>query len=191
MIRLATLPLCLLLACGGNEVTSPSTAPRSPAPAPVTDQPVSEPTEKTPAKASKSLTLVAPTSGTNGASGPAEPASAGPVPGAIDPAWLRVDLFPGATVASSGRTARDAAGLFSTQMLLALPEGVTRDACIETLTQAVASAVPSLERKDGENGRVTLTGSNADYAVTLICGEAKGKMSAYLSYRRLRPLPSP
>jgi hypothetical protein len=113
------------------------------------------------------------------------------VPGAIDPAWLRVDLFPGATVASSGRTARDAAGLFSTQMLLALPEGVTRDACIETLTQAVASAVPSLERKDGENGRVTLTGSNADYAVTLICGEAKSKMSAYLSYRRLRPLPSP
>ena len=51
--------------------------------------------------------------------------------------------------------------------------------------------MPSLERKDGENGRVTLTGSNADYAVTLICGEAKGKMSAYLSYRRLRPLPSP
>ena len=40
MIRLATLPLCLLLACGGNEVTSPST-PRPPAPAPVTDQPVS------------------------------------------------------------------------------------------------------------------------------------------------------
>lgn len=189
MIRLATLPLCLLLACGGNEVTSPST-PRPPAPAPVTDQPVSGTTEKTPARASKTLTL-APGSGTNGASGPGEPASAGAVPGPIDPAWLRVDLFPGATVASSGRTARDAEGLFSTQMLLALPEGVTRDACVETLTQAVASAVPSLERKDGENGRVTLTGGNADYAVTLICGEAKGKMSAYLSYRRLRPPPSP
>jgi len=113
------------------------------------------------------------------------------VPGPIDPPWLRVDLFPGATVASSGRTARDSAGLFSTQLLLALPEGTSRDTCIETVTAAVGSAVPALERKGGPDGRVTLTGSNDDYAATLVCGEAKGKMSAYLSYRWLRAPKSP
>jgi len=113
------------------------------------------------------------------------------VPGPIDPPWLRADLFPGATVASSGRTARDSAGLFSTQLLLALPEGTSRDTCIETVTAAVGSAVPALERKGGPDGRVTLTGSNDDYAATLVCGEAKGKMSAYLSYRWLRAPKSP
>ena len=123
-------------------------------------------------------------------SGP-DAAISGPVPGPIDPAWLRVDLFPGATVSSSGRTAPDGEGLFSTQLLLALPDGATRDTCISTVIDAVASVVPRLERKDGENGRVTLTGNNDDYAVTMVCGEGKGKMSAYLSYRWLRPPKTP
>jgi hypothetical protein len=137
--------------------------------------------------------LLAPAGGSEpgGAVHPGGPMGAGPVPGPIDPAWLRLDLFPDATVASSGRTARDAGGLFSTQLLLSLPAGITLDKCVETVTQAVAGEVPSLERKDGENGRVTLTGSNDAYAVTLVCGEAKGTMSAYLSYRWLRAPKSP
>lgn len=113
------------------------------------------------------------------------------MPGPIDPPWLRVDLFPGATVSSSGRTPRDGAGLFSTQLLLVLPDGTTRDACLTTVTAAVASALPALERKDGPDGRVTLSGSNDDYSATLVCGEAKGKMSAYLSYRWLRAPKTP
>lgn len=125
------------------------------------------------------------------AAAPSVPNVAGPVRGPSDPAWLRANLFPGATVTSSGRTAPDAAGLFATQILMSLPEGITRDACVETLTAAVAKVVPTLERKDGPDDRVTLTGSNDDYAVTLVCGSAKGKMSAYLSYRWLRPPPKP
>jgi len=150
----------------------------------VKEQPVSELTEKTVTPAAKTPTLVAPGASTAGN-------VAGGVPGPLDPPWLRVDLFPGATVASSGRTARDPEGLFSTQLLLALPEGTTRDTCVETVTGAVQDVVPQLERRDGEDGRVTLTGSNEDYAVTLVCGEARGKMSAYLSYRLLRAPKSP
>ncbi len=185
MFRLASLPLCLLLACSGNDVASPNTAAKAPATAPVAVKSVSEPTEKTPAPAVRPPTLVAPGKGAS------EPGSAGAVPGPVDPAWLRVDLFPGATVASSGRTARDGEGLFSTQLLLALPDGTTRDTCVDTLTGAVAGAVPKLDRKDGEDARTTLSGSNDDYVVTMVCGEAKGKMSAYLSYRWLRPPKTP
>jgi len=136
-------------------------------------------------------TLVTPLVKTSEPDSKVEVNSAGPVPGPIDPTWLRSDLFPGATVSSAGRTARDGAGLFSTQLLLTLPDGTTRDKCIETVTAAVAGAVAALERKEAADGRVTLTGSNDDYAATLVCGEAKGKMSAYLSYRWLRAPKTP
>ena len=177
MSRLALLPLCVLLAsCGGEDI--PPNAANNGAPAPAGSAPAGSPKP----------VLTARTPGSEPA---AVPNPAGPVRGPSDPAWLRANLFPGATVTSSGRTAPDPAGLFATQLLMSLPEAVTRDACVETLTNAVAKVVPTLERKDGPDDRVTLTGSNEDYAVTLVCGSAKGKMSAYLSYRWLRPPPPP
>jgi hypothetical protein len=196
MSRPVTLPLCLLLVfCGihcGSQDVSPNAAANAAANASTNKaptSPASAPAEQAPAK--PMTTLVTPTSKPSEPSGAVEVNSAGPVPGPIDPAWLRSDLFPGATVSSAGRTARDSAGLFSTQLLLALPEGTTREKCIETVTAAVAGAVPALERKEAADGRVTLTGSNDDYTAILVCGEAKGKMSAYLSYRWLRAPKSP
>jgi hypothetical protein len=186
MSRPATLTLCLLLAgCGGDATPnkpSPNSAPTSPGGASA---------EKTSAPAAKTPTLVAPALKPGEPGGATEANSAGPVPGPIDPAWLRPDLFPGATVSSAGRTPRDNAGLFSTQLLLALPDGTTRDACVDTVSKAIAADLPALERKEGPNDRVTLSGSNDDYAATIVCGEAKGKMSAYLSYRWLRAPKTP
>jgi hypothetical protein len=177
MSRLVLLPLCVLLAsCGGEDI--PPNAANNGAPASAGSAPAGSPKPVLTAR-------------TPGSEPVAVPNPAGPVRGPSDPAWLRANLFPGATVTSSGRTAPDPAGLFATQLLMSLPEAVTRDACVETLTNAVAKVVPTLERKDGPDDRVTLTGSNEDYAVTLVCGSAKGKMSAYLSYRWLRPPPPP
>jgi hypothetical protein len=165
------LPLCLLLACSGNETDG---SPQS-AGAPATDKRVGQPTSKSPGDA-PTPTLVA-----------GQTPHTGPVPGPIDPAWFKADLFPGATITSSGRTQKDEQGLFSTQMLLSLPAGTTRDACVDTLQAAARTAVPTLEQQPAKDDRVTLTGSNDDYHVTMLCGEAKGKMSAYVSYRWLRP----
>ena len=187
LTRLAHLALsCLaplaLGACGddgaGGSVSGASTgnetggSPQSAA-APATDQKVIQPTPKSPGEAP---TLVA-----------AQGTHTGPVPGPSDPSWFKADLFPGATITSSGRTQKDEQGLFATQMLLSLPAGATREACVDTLKAAVAGAVPTLEQQAGKDDRVTLTGSNDDYHVTMLCGEAKGKMSAYISYRWLRP----
>ena len=112
----------------------------------------------------------------------------GPVPGPSDPAWFKLDIFPGATVTSSGRTQKDDQGLYATQMLLSLPAGTTREACVDALSKAASPAVPNLQQTE-KDGRINLTGGNDDYAVTMLCGEGKGKMSAYLSYRWLRPPP--
>lgn len=169
------LPLCLLLACSGNDSAAPATSPQS-AGTPATDKNVVQATTKSEGEANKLPNFVA-----------GQAAHTGPVPGPIDPPWFKMDLFPGAKVISSGRTQKDEQGLFSTQLLLALPAGTTREACVETLQSALASAVPTLAQQPGKDDRVTLTGSNADYQVTLLCGDSKGTMSAYISYRWLRP----
>jgi hypothetical protein len=113
----------------------------------------------------------------------------GGVPGPVDPSWFRLELFPGATLTNSGRTPADAKGLFSTQMLFTLADGTSQAACLDTLGTALKDVVPELAREEGKDGRVTLRGSNADYQVIAICGDAKGKPSAYVSYRWLRPPP--
>ncbi len=95
-------------------------------------------------------------------------------------------MFPGATVKTAGRTVPDEAGLFSTQMLFALADGTTVDACLTTVKAALAEAVPEPEREEGKDGRVTLKGRTADYTVVAICGEAKGKPTAYISYQWLK-----
>jgi hypothetical protein len=183
MLRTTMLPLCLLLACSGNEPAVPATSPQSaggPATNSATDKTVGQPTGKSSGEApARTPTLVAGTA-----------QHTGPVPGQIDPPWFRLEMFPGATMTSSGRTQRDDQGLFATQMLLALADGTTRDTCVETLRSAVASAIPELTSAEGKGGRITLSGKNDDYEVTAICGEGKGKMSAYISYRWLRP-PAP
>ncbi len=172
-----------LLACSGNEAPRPTAASPQPAAGSAADKNVGQPTTKTDIKPGSEETsrpagtMVASTGN-----------HTGPVPGPSDPAWFRLDLFPGATMTSSGRTQKDDQGLYSTQMLLSLPEGTTREQCVDAIHKAVSPSVPNLEQKD-KDGRINLTGGNADYQVTLLCGEAKGKMSAYLSYRWLRPPP--
>jgi hypothetical protein len=169
-----------LLACSGNEAPRPTAASPQSAAGSATDKNVGQPTTKSGAEETSrpAGTMVA-SSGNH----------TGPVPGPSDPAWFRLDLFPGATMTSSGRTQKDEQGLYSTQMLLTLPAGSTRENCVDALHKAVSPSVPNLEQKDGEGGRISLNGGNDDYQVTLLCGEAKGKMSAYLSYRWLRPPP--
>ncbi|HEY0136224.1 MAG TPA: hypothetical protein VGB85_19200 [Nannocystis sp.] len=163
-------PLCLLLACSGNETGG---SPQSAA-APATDKKVIQTTSKSPGEA-PTPTLHA-----------VQASHTGPVPGPTDPPWFKPDLFPGAKVTSSGRTQKDEQGLFASQMLLALPAGTTREACVDALMAAVSGSIPTLDQQPGQD-RVTLTGSNDDYHVTMLCGESKGTMSAYVSYRWLRP----
>lgn len=173
MTRLAVFLGVFGISCGGGEPVKPANTPvvaASP-----TDKSVSQNTEKSVGDASRNLVLPSKSS-----------KRSGPIPGSVDPPWLRRDMFPGATVKTAGRTVPDEAGLFSTQMLFALADGTTVDACLTTVKTALAEAVPEPEREEGKDGRVTLKGRTADYTVVAICGEAKGKPTAYISYQWLK-----
>ncbi len=120
---------------------------------------------------------------------PAEPPKTVPaVPGAAlrDPPWFRPGIFPGASVQKTGRSEADEQGRFASQLLLELPEGTGVDACIATVEKAIAPHVPGFARVDDTSagpGRVMLRGATEHYEVTVVCGEAKGRVRAFLNYR--------
>lgn len=110
-------------------------------------------------------------------------------PDAADPRWFSPALYAGATVTKKGRSAADEQGRFTAQMLFALADGATLADCTDPLTQALADLVPRLEREE-KDGRVTLKGDAKDgYQAVCVCGEVKGKMTAFVSYRWTVPPP--
>lgn len=104
-----------------------------------------------------------------------------PNPTLRDPDWFRPTIFPGATVLKEGRAPADEAGLFASQITLQLAEGTDIDACVEQLMAAVGAEVPGLTVED-QGDRRSIKGATDHYKVTLLCGEAKGHMTAYVSY---------
>lgn len=99
-----------------------------------------------------------------------------------DPPWFRKEMFEGATAVNVARSERDANGLFKSHILFDMPEGTTTDSCAELAASKISSTVPTLERQVQDDGRIQLTGSTDRYRVTVICGEAKGVMKAYVGY---------
>jgi len=97
-----------------------------------------------------------------------------------DPPWFREDIVAGAKLVKRSRTERDQQGLFTTQLLLEPPAGTSVDACVQQLEAAVRPHVSELARTQEPDGRVTLRGSTDRYQVTLVCGEAKGIMKAFV-----------
>lgn len=106
-----------------------------------------------------------------------------------DPPWFSPAIFPGATVTKKGRSPADDQGRFTSQILFSLPDGATIADCTDPIAKATQSVVPQLEREE-LGGRVTLKGTAKEYDVLAICGEAKGKMTAFVSYRWTAPTAS-
>jgi len=122
-----------------------------------------------------------PTKAVAGRSGSDLIAGNAPNPALRDPAWFRPTIFPGATVLKEGRAPADEAGLFASQITLQLAEGTDIDACVEQLMAAVGAEVPGLSVEE-QGDRRSIKGATDHYKVTLLCGEAKGHMTAYVSY---------
>ncbi|RMG96282.1 MAG: hypothetical protein D6705_11600 [Deltaproteobacteria bacterium] len=114
------------------------------------------------------------------------PAKPGPSQALRDPPWFHPNIYPGATVKKTGRSEADAQGRFASQILLELPAEANVDTCVSFAEKAIKPHVPSLAKTDDAQagpGRVTLRGSTEHYEATVVCGEAKGTVRAFLSYR--------
>lgn len=107
----------------------------------------------------------------------------------VDPTWFRKELFADATSAKVSRSQRNEKGLFSSQILFDLPAGTTAEQCAQTLMDKVGKEVPNLAKSEDAKmaGRLQIKGSTDRYSVTMMCGDAKGTMRAYVSFEWTTP----
>ncbi|MEM6290470.1 MAG: hypothetical protein AAGA54_04365 [Myxococcota bacterium] len=162
---LAAATLGLLTACDGGAAKPDGAAPAEPAKA-----------AKAPAKPETAEPAVSEAP----SSEPAEVANLGAA--RIDPPWFKTSMLgEGANMVNSARSEADDAGRFKSHMVFELPEGTSIEDCAKQTTDAVGSAV-ELSQEKQPDGRIKLTGSTGTYAVTSMCGEAKGTMRAYVAY---------
>jgi hypothetical protein len=99
----------------------------------------------------------------------------------MDPGWFRKDMIEGAKALDVSRSQKNEQGLFSSQILFELPAGTTAEQCADRVTDKVKGDVPNLERTT-EGDRIKISGTTDRYRVTMMCGEAKGVMRAYVSF---------
>jgi hypothetical protein len=106
----------------------------------------------------------------------------------VDPPWFRKEMLGAdAKAMDVSRSSRNEQGLFSSQILFELPAGTTAEQCADKLEAKVKGDVGNLVRAADDTipGRLKLTGDTDRYRVTMMCGEAKGVMRAYVGYEWL------
>lgn len=98
-----------------------------------------------------------------------------------DPRWFRMTMFgdKGKTL-DTKRSEADEQGRFTSMIRFELTD-MDVAGCADHLEKTVKEDISSLERKDTD-GRIQLDGKNDRFSVTFVCGEAKGKTIAYVSY---------
>lgn len=100
-----------------------------------------------------------------------------------DPPWYRKTIFSAeqGSLVSESRSEADEQGRFKSHMVFELTSMTTAE-CGEHLSAAVKETVGVLEPAEKPGPRLELGGSTDRYNVTFICGEAKGKMRAYVAF---------
>lgn len=162
--------LCCAAACESSKPTEPQKSkPAKPSKSSEPSEPV-EPSE--PAKPSE-------VEGSPSASAE-PPASAEPAPA---PAWYDATKIQHSAVLNQIASQGAIAGGKARAMVLELEPGVSNQQCIDRAKAAIGESVAEVpEATAGDDGRLTLQGKTDDYHYTVVCGEAKGKPTMYLSY---------
>jgi hypothetical protein len=171
----------------GCSMESSSAAKPTPAPAKkvVEAEPAKTPEDAQPAKVveptPEPIPEAAPDGGDAGGLPPQDPSSE-LAQRFRDPPWYRKTLFPDATVTSTARSEANEQGLFQSHIVFELKQGATMEQCAEHLEKSVGETVANLSREQQPDGRLKISGSTDRYKVTLLCGEAKGTMRAYVAF---------
>lgn len=103
-----------------------------------------------------------------------------------DPPWFRENMFGDeGTKVGFARSEANEAGLFKSHLIFELPEGTDLQKC-SSMVQEKLAKFTTLTPEEQPNDRMQLKGSTERYEVTAVCGEAKGKMRAYVAYEWTR-----
>lgn len=163
LITLASA-LCLLAACEGAKPPASKTAGDEPVerkPEPSKPEP-SKPDDQPP-----SVELVS------------EPAPADRPP---PPAWFDATKIEHQTLINQMASEGTMAGGYASALILELEPGISNEQCIERAKAVLVQSIPELPEPTPDGERLMLQGKTDDYHYTVVCGEAKGKPTMYLSY---------
>ncbi|HLT39063.1 MAG TPA: hypothetical protein VK034_22420 [Enhygromyxa sp.] len=112
---------------------------------------------------------------------PAQPAPDGDEP--PTPAWFDATKIQHSAVINQMASQGAVAGGQAWALILELEAGVSNEQCIDRAKTVIAETVPEVpEAVASDDGRLTIQGKTDDYHYTVVCGEAKGKPTMYLSY---------
>lgn len=111
------------------------------------------------------------------------PADERPAP----PAWFDASKFEHKAVTNQVASQGKIAGGYASAMVLELEPGTTAEDCVAMAREVIGETVEDVaEASPGGEGRLMLqgeaTGFSVSYHYTIVCGEAKGKPTMYLSY---------
>ena len=116
------------------------------------------------------------------------PAADGDAREAAPPPWFDESLYGEAKVMRKDRSEVKLAGGYASALVLQLADGTSIEQCMQSaLTEIgkdVGKSVAELPQPDVGADRQTVHGTDNGYDWTVVCGDAKGKPTMYLSYTR-------
>lgn len=102
------------------------------------------------------------------------------------PAWFDAAKIQHQAVIQQMASEGTIAGGYASALILELEPGVSNEQCIERARTVLGESLPDLPEATPDGERLMLQGKSDDYHYTVVCGDAKGKPTMYLSYTAKR-----
>lgn len=108
----------------------------------------------------------------------------GSAPGApvAAPAWFDAAKIDNSTLVKQMASEGTIAGGQATAMILELEAGTTPEQCVDKARAVLGETLPEVPEATSADGRLMVQGKTADYHYTVVCGDANGKPTMYMSY---------
>lgn len=119
---------------------------------------------------------------------PPEPIANGTTREGEPPKWYDESLYADSKVVRKDRSETMLSGGYASAMVLELAEGTSTQQCMAQALAEIAKEMgkdpTQLDAPEGNGDRLMAKGTGSGYEYVVVCGEAKGKQTMYLSYTR-------
>ncbi len=164
--------LCCASACEGGK--APAKAPAGKSDADKPGEPAKVEAKAQPVKDGQNRTPAVVVEAEGPGSAPGAPVAA--------PAWFDAAKIDNSTLVKQMASEGTIAGGQATAMILELEAGTTPQQCVDKARAVLGETLPEVPEATSADGRLMVQGKTADYHYTVVCGDANGKPTMYLSY---------